>query len=662
MGKVDAGTSCPAQGKAGSRASGHRVMRIAAAGIALGLAGLYLAASVPADPSVRATSLAEPLFSPRAEAACAELDGWLYCVGGRVPVANANPFTNDVWRSRDGAHWVAENLDPPFSPRAGARALAFSGALYLAGGRDLETSESASIQELWRRAESGAEPSWEQVALPLRDSGATSLSAWVKDGWLIVAQAAPGGACALWKSRDGLDWLGPLTPSLPTPRVTWEAGGRLFAMADAAQGAGLWSSPDGLTWSQVPGARPPSLDSEPIAVSRGGKPVLYGLGEKGAWESENGIDWRAAAAPSEGKGPLRRATLATLAGKAIALGGEYEEASKGEAYGVSTSVLSLEGANTVWASEDLRAWKRLAGSRGPAGYSATGPARWGQGLVSLGGRLYFLGGAYAFSTFSDTWVLDGAGSWALASRGIELPRRCYAGAAAFKGRIYLAAGLDSSNPTSPAPRRDIWSSADGKEWRLESESPGFSPRIAPSLQAMGGSLWLYGGIAGPIGQGKASTEVWKSEDGRRWSLVSSSLPARPYATGACFNGRLWLFGGFLPVSGFPCAEAYSSADGVTWRREAELPFEGYGIPAAAGPGKDGRESLCLVDGSLDLPFFFVYWSKDGVRWSYSRVDCPAGRPGPFAALCAHGGAFYLSGGRDDAEGFVSGGLWRLELP
>src|SRR5690606_11720435 len=64
-------------------------------------------------------------------------------------------------------------------------------------------------------------------------------------------------------------------------------------------------------------------------------------------------------------------------------------------------------------------------------------------------------------------------------------------------------------------------------------------------------------------------ELFSSSDGKEWKLVNAAPPwAKRYAVGsAVFKGRMWVLGGFR--SGKVFNDVWSSQDGVTWKQEVE---------------------------------------------------------------------------------------------
>jgi len=78
-------------------------------------------------------------WSPRAGSAVTVKDGWLYLLGGEAgflcaPQPCQLPYFNDVWRTRDGAHWELVTASAGWSPRPGHQCVTFHDRIVCFGG------------------------------------------------------------------------------------------------------------------------------------------------------------------------------------------------------------------------------------------------------------------------------------------------------------------------------------------------------------------------------------------------------------------------------------------------------------------------------------------------------------------------------------------------
>ena len=118
----------------------------------------------------------------------------------------------------------------------------------------------------------------------------------------------------------------------------------------------------------------------------------------------------------------------------------------------------------------------------------------------------------------------------------------------------------------------------------------FSGRIGHAVAFFKNRYWLIGG-GEPIYpvvdvtniQYTAKADVWSSADGRSWKLETADggFGARYFHRVVVFNNRLWIITGEVPSNNPPfLTDVWSSADGVTWQKEADdsgLPWHGASL-------------------------------------------------------------------------------------
>jgi hypothetical protein len=108
-------------------------------------------------------------------------------------------------------------------------------------------------------------------------------------------------------------------------------------------------------------------------------------------------------------------------------------------------------------------------------------------------------------------------------RKTDWGERIYESIVYFKGRLWMYGGLDY-----PARRflNDIWSSSDGVTWSRIGDAS-WSPRGSQTVVAYRDRLWLFGG-ANHITDDRSTdgflNDVWVSDDGVRWTLVTPAVP------------------------------------------------------------------------------------------------------------------------------------------
>ena len=175
----------------------------------------------------------------------------------------------------------------------------------------------------------------------------------------------------------------------------------------------------------------------------------------------------------------------------------------------------------------------------------------------------------------------------------------------------------------PQPNQ-VWSSADGTNWRMESENPAFSGRWYFKVVAFKNALWVVGGTR--YADGAMLSDIWTSTDGKAWTQVTQSA----WGTGfygfaaTAFNDRLWVLGGNGLTGAYN--EVWSSSDGVTWTHTA-----------APWPGRINSELVAfsgriwmiggISPGSVAVVtsiFGDVWSSSDGANWTQETAAAEFG--------------------------------------
>jgi len=181
-----------------------------------------------------------------------------------------------------------------------------------------------------------------------------------------------------------------------------------------------------------------------------------------------------------------------------------------------------------------------------------------------------------------------------------------------------------------APPRDIWNSADGKNWTLVANDAPWKHSDLPMTLVFDNKMWLMGGwYNGRLAGHSASNEVWWSTDGVRWNRDTHKAAWSPrLAAGAVvFNGKMWILGGtedyYFGNEKSVKGDVWCSADGSKW----ELATQNAGwSPRAylAAVVHDGK--MWVMGGGNYVPRYYAYndvWSsEDGATWTKVTEAAP----------------------------------------
>ena len=170
-------------------------------------------------------------------------------------------------------------------------------------------------------------------------------------------------------------------------------------------------------------------------------------------------------------------------------------------------------------------WREVAPLSAPRG---------GHAAVVLAGRIHVLGGGNSQSTVADHSVYDPAANrW---SEAAPLPRSEGSPAAvALGGKIYVIGGRsgleDYGDTFVYDPDSDSWS-----------RGPSIPPRGTAGAAVWRGSIYVFGGES--QASGRVLADVYRLSPGAaRWQRVSRMPTARNYARSVVFRGRIFVVGG-----------------------------------------------------------------------------------------------------------------------
>jgi hypothetical protein len=217
--------------------------------------------------------------------------------------------------------------------------------------------------------------------------------------------------------------------------------------------------------------------------------------------------------------------------------------------------------------------------------------------------------------------------WRLETPAAAWRPRDSAGEAVHAGRMWILGGWYTSQE---APPRDVWSSADGRDWRLETAEAPWIHSDLPMTAAFAGRLWIMGGWHnGRLPGHSASNAVWSSADGRSWRLETASAAWSPRLAAGCveFKGRLWILGGtgnyYFGTDDDLRNDVWSSADGRDWRLETA--HAGWS-PRAYHQAVVHEGRIHVLGGGNYTPTYHarndVWSSADGVTWRRETAAAP----------------------------------------
>lgn len=219
----------------------------------------------------------------------------------------------------------------------------------------------------------------------------------------------------------------------------------------------------------------------------------------------------------------------------------------------------------------------------------------------------------------------------------------------FKNKIWVMGGQSvTANLVN-----DVWSSVNGVNWTLETNNPGWGPRLIEPV-VFNNKLWVIGGS----GNGFLYGDVWSSSDGINWTQVLVNAPwgHRGLTNPIVFNNKLWILGGWNdPLGPITVSnDIWSSPDGITWTQvNVNAPW----APRAAHSSVVFNGKIWVMGGrDFSLTYLNDIWSSpDGINWTQATGNASWSPRFGHTSLVFNG-KIYVLGGNDSTIG-IKNDVW-----
>ncbi len=164
-------------------------------------------------------------------------------------------------------------------------------------------------------------------------------------------------------------------------------------------------------------------------------------------------------------------------------------------------------------------------------------------MWSMGG---WHGGRLPHASASDSvWSSTDGADWKLEAEHAGWSPRMAGGLLVFNDRIWLFGGVQKYYfGNDDDLKNDVWSSADGIKWEQATAKAPWSPRAYLQVAALNGRMYVFGG-GNYLPNYQAKNDVWSSDDGANWTLETESAPWPPriWFSTAVYRDRIWVLGG-----------------------------------------------------------------------------------------------------------------------
>jgi|SRR5580704_189840 hypothetical protein len=226
----------------------------------------------------------------------------------------------------------------------------------------------------------------------------------------------------------------------------------------------------------------------------------------------------------------------------------------------------------VWSSADGKKWT-LVTKNAPWKHSDLPMT------VAFDDRMWLMGGWYngrlpGHSAGNEVWWSTDGARWKQSTSHAGWSPRLASGAVVFQGKIWILGGTENYYfGDDQSLKNDVWSSTDGNNWVLVTQNAGWSPRAYHQAVVHDGKIWVMGG-GNYVPQYRALNDVWSSEDGRHWTLVTDSTPWHPrlWFSAVAYRDRMWVLGGWSNNPSENWEDVWYSKDGKRWTQLQSNPI------------------------------------------------------------------------------------------
>lgn len=276
--------------------------------------------------------------------------------------------------------------------------------------------------------------------------------------------------------------------------------------------------------------------------------------------------------------------------------------------------------------------------------------------ITMATVLRFLLAAICSSALAGepNWVREAAAQWSPRDSQAEW---------VFRDQIWIGGGWFNSYESPP---RDVWASADGRDWSLVQSSAPWKHSDLPMNLTFSDKIWIMGGwYNGRLPGHSAGNQVWSSDDGIDWRMVTerADWSARCAGVAVEFQQKIWLLGGtenyYFGDNQSLKNDVWSATNGKDWQLEcahAEWRPRAYHQAVVMG------DRLFVLGGGNYVPehlaFNDVWSTRDGTSWQMETESAPWAPRIWFTAV-SYRNRIWVLGGWSQETGNL-GDVWHSE--
>jgi hypothetical protein len=235
--------------------------------------------------------------------------------------------------------------------------------------------------------------------------------------------------------------------------------------------------------------------------------TLWAFHPKGNWYTQNGKDWTKGSLPNSIHN-LAFLDYIQFNNSIIGLG-HFE--GNIEHYTLTTE---------VYQTKDMRTWVVLA-------KESNLPKRFFYHPFVLNNKIWIIGGTDGNDSFSDIWNSEDAVHWVKQADNMPFGKRSGSQFVILNNRVYMIGN-------------DVWSSADGLNWILETKE------LVKGENIFGGAAIVFDNriwILGCNRNGKFRSEMLVSDNGREWTAQRAPWSPRGGIAACIYQDKIFMTGG-----------------------------------------------------------------------------------------------------------------------
>lgn len=219
----------------------------------------------------------------------------------------------------------------------------------------------------------------------------------------------------------------------------------------------------------------------------------------------------------------------------------------------------------VWVSGDGKTWRKMPGE---APFQHTDLPM----SLTFSEKMWIMGGWYngrlpGHSASNQVWSSVDGESWVKEAEKAAWTPRLAGAVVEFKGRMWLLGGIeDYYFGNEKSVKNDVWSSADGKNWQLETASAGWSPRAYHQAVVLNDRIYIFGG-GNYVPKYEGKNDVCSSADGKNWICETEKAAWEPrlWFSSVVYRNAIWVLGGWAKDKD-NFGDVWYSANGRDWKR------------------------------------------------------------------------------------------------